>query len=97
MKTRVGRLLSAHLLGLVIFASLCTNGYAARGGEEIAGSIKIDPKERLSRQWEYVYKRERLLKKYGIFALPKEEQDVLKKWLMANAKDSNRARKAGKF
>lgn len=97
MRKRAGRLLNMSLVGLMIFASASVNGYAARGGDEIASSIKIDPKERLARQWEYVYKRERLLKKYGIFELPKDEQEALKKWLMANAKDSNRARKAGKF
>lgn len=70
---------------------------SARDGAEIAQSIQIDPKERLSRQWDYVYKRKRLMEKYGIDALPKDEQKILKKWLMANAKGANQARKAGKF
>lgn len=69
----------------------------ARSGFEIANELRINPQDRLKRQWEYVYRRKRLMERYGINTLEKEEQDLLRTYLLEHAADAKRANIAGTF
>ncbi len=80
------------LFSLTIFI-LQTTLYAS--GEELAYKLKLIPGKKAIIQWERVFKSKRKLKKYGIDTLTKEEQKVLKEYLLTHAADSDHPTVAG--
>lgn len=59
--------------------------------KEIADNLEINPKSKVMKQWDRVFKSKLKKERYGINSLSKEEQKALKDYLINNAKDSDTA------
>jgi len=78
------------LLALSVAASL-----ALASGKDIAVNLGLNASSKAIKQWEKVFKKDRKMKKLGIDTLSDSDKNVLKKYLIKHAADSDQPEAAG--
>ncbi len=82
---------------VVLFVFIISTNLFAQNPKEIANKISLNPATKAMMQWERVFKSERKMKRYKIDTLNKEEQKILKEYLISHAADSDKPQFAGEF
>ena len=67
----------------------------ASTGKELATQLALSASSKASKQWARVFKKTRKMKRYGIDKLSAADKDILKKYLMDHAADSDAPEAAG--
>ena len=67
----------------------------ANSGKQLAIKLHINPSSKAIKQWERIFKKKKKQKKYGIDKLSDSEKEVLKKYLINHAADSDQPESAG--
>lgn len=64
-------------------------------GKDLAKSLGLNPSSKAIKQWERVFSKESKMAKYGIERLSDSDKEILKKYLMNHAADSDHPAAAG--
>lgn len=64
-------------------------------GKDLAKSLGLNPSSKAIKQWERVFDKDGKMEKYGINKLSDADKEVLKKYLMNHAADSDQPAAAG--
>ena len=67
----------------------------AASGKELATQLALSASSKAGKQWARVFKKTRKMKKYGIDKLSDADKEILKKYLMEHAADSDAPEAAG--
>jgi len=80
---------------IAIIALFFTVSIFAANGKSIANTLGLSASSKASAQWKRVFKKAKKMKKYGIDKLSAGDKDILKKYLMNHAADSDAPEAAG--
>lgn len=67
----------------------------AKSGEHLAKELGLKADEKVKRQWNRIFSKEKYLKRYGIYELSKEDKEELKSYLLKHSADSISSEVAG--
>ncbi len=84
-----------RVLCLLFFMSIVSYAGTNISPQNLAKKLHLVAGKKAIIQWERIFKSKRKMKRYGIDKLSKEEQKVLKKYLLDHAADSDHPTVAG--
>jgi hypothetical protein len=79
----------------LIVSLLFLNSLNAIEPKELVKKLALVPASKASVQWERIFKNKRKLKRYKLDKLTQEQRDILKKYLISHAADSDLPQYAG--
>lgn len=80
----------------MVLASLLFVSFAyGAAGKDLAARLGIDPSAKAIKQWERIFDTPRKMARYGFDKLSEEDMELLKKYLLDHAADSDQPTVAG--
>lgn len=79
----------------MVFMLFLTSALFAADGKDIAKSLSLDPSSKAVKQWEGIFSKPDKMAQMGISKLSDADKEVLKKYLMDHAADSDHPAAAG--
>ncbi len=80
---------------IILFCIFFQTLYASSEAISLIKELKLIPGNKATIQWERIFKKERKMKKYGIDKLSSTQKEILKKYLINHAADSDQPMVAG--
>lgn len=80
---------------ILLLVALSVLSLSAKSGPELAKDLELNAGKKAIRQWERIFDKRSRWKKYGLDKLSEADREVLKKYLLDHAADSDQPAAAG--